>query len=115
MIRRPPRSTLFPYTTLFRSQQQVRAQLALSLEAVVSLALLPRVGGGLVLATEVMIGTAAIRAMIREGRAHHIYGAIQAGQQVGLPTMNPSLASLVQRRHGTAAGAQARSPAVQEL
>ena len=94
---------------------QIRAQLALSLEAVVSLALLPRVGGGLALATEVMIGTAAIRAMIRDGRAHHIYGAIQAGQQVGMRTMNHSLASLVKRRHVTLEDAEARSPDVKEL
>src|SRR3989475_5164912 len=95
-------------------QQQVRAQLALSLEAVVSLALLPRIGGGLALATEVMMGTAAIRAMIRDGRAHQIYGAIQAGQQVGMRTMNHSLARLVKRRHVTLEDAEARSPDVKE-
>src|SRR2546426_963139 len=71
-------------------QVQIRAQLALSLEAVVSLALLPRVGGGLALATEGLIGAAAVRAIIRDGRAHHIYGAIQAGQDGGLANTNPS-------------------------
>jgi len=96
-------------------QLQIRAQLALSLEAVVSLALLPRVGGGLALATEVMIGTAAVRAMIRDGRAHQIYSAIQAGQQVGMRTMNSSLASLLRRRQITAEDAEARSPDVKEL
>jgi len=96
-------------------QAQIRAQLALSLEAVLSLALLPRIGGGLALATEVMIGTAAIRAMIRDGRAHQIYGAIQAGQQVGMRTMDYSLARLVKRRHVTLEDAEARSPDVKEL
>jgi len=96
-------------------QLQIRAQLALSLEAVVSLALLPRVGGGLALATEVMIGTPAIRAMIREGRAHQIYASIQTGQQVGMRTMNSSLASLVKRRQITREDAEARSPDVKEL
>src|SRR3989475_1065490 len=91
-------------------QLQIRAQLALSLEAVVSLALLPRVGGGLALATEVMIGTAAVRAMIRDGRAHQIYSSIQAGQQVGMRTMNSSLADLHRRRPITRGGAEARSP-----
>src|SRR5437879_629261 len=62
-------------------QLQIRAQLALSLEAVVSLALLPRVGGGLALATEIMIGTPAIRAMIRDGRAHQIYATIQRSEE----------------------------------
>ena len=96
-------------------QLQIRAQLALSLEAVVSLALLPRVGGGLALATEVMIGTAAVRAMIRDGRAHQIYSSIQAGQQVGMRTMNSSLAGLLRRRQITREDAEARSPDVKEL
>ena len=96
-------------------QQQIRAQLALSLEAVLSLALLPRIGGGLALATEVMMGTAAIRAMIRDGRAHQLYGAIQAGQQVSMRTMNHSLAALVKRRHVTLEDAEARSPDAKEL
>ena len=96
-------------------QLQIRAQLALSLEAVVSLALLPRVGGGLALATEVMIGTPAIRAMIRDGRAHQIYASIQTGQQAGMRTMNSSLAGLVKRRQITREEADARSPDVKEL
>ena len=96
-------------------QAQIRAQLALSLEAVLSLALLPRIGGGLALATEVMMGTAAIRAMIRDGRAHQIYGAIQAGQQASMRTMNHSLAALVKRRHVTLEDAEARSPDAKEL
>ena len=96
-------------------QLQIRAQLALSLEAVVSLALLPRVGGGLVLATEIMIGTPAIRALVRDGRAHQIYATIQAGQQVGMRTMNSSLAGLVRLRKVTREDAEARSPDVKEL
>src|SRR2546427_1553749 len=96
-------------------QLQIRAQLALSLEAVVSLALLPRAGGGLVLATEIMIGTPAIRALVRDGRAHQIYATIQAGQQVGMRTMNASLAGLVRLRKVTREDAEARSPDVKEL
>src|SRR2546425_814724 len=95
-------------------QAQIRAQLSLSLEAVLSLALLPRIGGGLALATEVMMGTAAIRAMIRDGRAHQIYGAIQAGQQGGMRTMNHSLAGLVKRRHVTLQDPEGRAPAGKE-
>src|SRR5437899_6605200 len=96
-------------------QLQVRAQLALSLEAVLSLALLPRVGSGLALATEIMIATPAIRAMIRDGRAHQIYAAIQTGQQAGMRPMHSSLAGLVKRRHITLEDAEARSPDVKEL
>jgi twitching motility protein PilT len=96
-------------------QLQVRAQLSLSLEAVISLALLPRSGGGLALATEVMIATPAIRALIRDGRAHQMYTAIQSGQQAGMRTMNQSLASLVTRRQITRDTAEAHSPDVKEL
>ena len=96
-------------------QLQVRAQLSLSLEAVISLALLPRSGGGLALATEVMIATPAIRALIRDGRAHQMYTAIQSGQQAGMRTMNQSLASLVARRQITREDAEAHSPDVKEL
>jgi twitching motility protein PilT len=96
-------------------QLQIRAQLSLSLEAVVSLALLPRIDGGLALATEVMIATPAIRALIRDGRAHQIYTSIQSGQQSGMRTMNQSLASLVARRQITREDAEAHSPDVKEL
>src|SRR2546422_5415513 len=54
MIRRPPRSTLFPYTTLFRS------------------------------AHEIMIGTPAIRNIIRENKVAQMYSAIQTGKQYGM-------------------------------
>src|SRR2546427_1205917 len=96
-------------------QLQIRAQLALSLEAVVSLALLPRVGGGLALATEIMIGTPAIRAMIRDGRAHQIYATIQAGQQGGMRTKKSAAAGLLRRRQITRQDPEARSPDVKEL
>jgi len=96
-------------------QLQIRAQLALSLEAVVSLALLPRIQGGLALATEIMIATPAIRALIRDGRAHQIYTSIQSGQQAGMRTMNQSLGSLLMRRHITREDAEAHSPDVKEL
>ena len=96
-------------------QLQIRAQLSLSLEAVISLALLPRIDGGLALATEIMIATPAIRALVRDGRAHQIYTAIQSGQQAGMRTMNQSLASLVMRRQITREDAEAHSPDVKEL
>ena len=96
-------------------QLQIRAQLSLSLEAVISLALLPRIDGGLALATEIMIATPAIRALVRDGRAHQIYTAIQSGQQAGMRTMNQSLASLVMRRQITRDDAEAHSPDVKEL
>jgi twitching motility protein PilT len=81
------------------SQSQVRAQLSFTLEAVVSQQLLPKVGGGRVCATEVMIPNAAIRNLIREDKIHQIYGQMQIGQsRFGMLTMNQTLASLAQKR-----------------
>jgi twitching motility protein PilT len=96
-------------------QQQIRAQLGLSLEGVVTQALLPRRGGGLALATEVMVGTPAIKHLIREGKAHQIYAALQAGQSLGMRTLNQSLAELVRKRTVALEDALARSPEPKEL
>jgi twitching motility protein PilT len=96
-------------------QQQIRAQLGLSLEGVITQALLPRRGGGLALATEVMVGTPAIKHLIREGKAHQIYAALQAGQSLGMRTLNQSLAELVRKRTVTMEDALARSPEPKEL
>jgi twitching motility protein PilT len=81
------------------SQPQVRAQLSFSLEAVVSQILLPKVGGGRVIAVEVMIPNAAIRNLIREDKVHQLYSQMQVGQsRFGMQTMNQSLAQLIQKR-----------------
>lgn len=77
-------------------QQQVRTQLAGALQGVVSQTLCKRTGRpGRIVATEVMIGTPAIRNLIREGKTHQIYSAMQAGQQLGMHTMDQHLADLV--------------------
>ncbi len=76
-------------------QKQVRVQLASTLEAVLSQRLLPgRAYRKLVLAIEVMIGTPAVRNLIREGRVQEIYGIIQTSQKYGMWTMNSYLAKL---------------------
>lgn len=82
---------VFPST----QQRQVRTQLATNLEAIFAQALLPGANGGLVLATEVLIATSAVRAMIRDSREHEIYSVIQTGQKYGMQTLNMSLAKLV--------------------
>jgi twitching motility protein PilT len=80
-------------------QPQVRAQLSFVLEGVMSQALLPKQGGGRVLAIEVMVPNPAIRNLIREDKVHQIYSQMQVGQaKFGMQTMNQSLAGLVQRR-----------------
>ena len=77
-------------------QQQIRVQLASALQAVVTQQLLPRAAGrGRAVACEVLIATPAVRNLIREGKVHQIYSAMQAGGKYGMQTMDQSLAELV--------------------
>jgi twitching motility protein PilT len=80
-------------------RSQIRTQLSLVIEGVVCQALLPKVGGGRIVALEIMVPTPAIRNLIREDKVHQIYSAMQTGQEkLGMQTMNQSLATLYQRR-----------------
>jgi twitching motility protein PilT len=77
-------------------QQQVRVQLSTTLQGVVTQQLLPTADGqGRVAAVEIMIATPGIRNLIREGKVHQIYSAMQAGGRYGMQTMDMSLASHV--------------------
>lgn len=78
-------------------QGQVRAQLAQTLEGVVAQRLLPRRGGGRVLALEVLVGTTAVRNLIREGKTHQLLSAMQTGQKAGMVTMEAFVNDLVNR------------------
>jgi twitching motility protein PilT len=79
-------------------QQQVKLQLADSLQGVVSQLLLPHASGkGRVLATEIMIGTAGVRNLIREQEIQQIPTLMQTGSQYGMKTMDKSLKELVQK------------------
>lgn len=79
-------------------QAQVRVQLSFVLEAVISQQLVPKVGGGRVMACELMLATPAIRNLIREDKVHQIYGHMQVGQQRnGMQTMNQSLLRLLRQ------------------
>lgn len=80
-------------------QSQVRAQLAFVLEGVITQTLLPRAKGrGRVMATEIMVATPAIRALIRDDKIHQIYSAMQSGKKHGMQTMNDSLYQLYVQR-----------------
>ena len=70
-------------------KDMVRAMLSESLRAVITQALLKKKGGGRVAAFEIMIGTAAIRNLIRENKVAQMYSAIQTGQQFGMQTLAP--------------------------
>jgi twitching motility protein PilT len=76
-------------------QQQVRTQLAMCLNAVFTQVLLPKLGGGVQLAMELMVATPAVKAMIRENKLHNIDNHIQLGAKFGMQTMNQALASVV--------------------
>ena len=73
----------------------VRSMLSESLQAVISQTLLKKIGGGRVAAHEIMIGTPAIRNLIREDKVAQMYSAIQTGGALGMQTLNASLAKLV--------------------
>ena len=79
-------------------KEMVRAMLSESLRAVISQALLKKKeGGGRVAAHEIMIGTPAIRNLIRENKVAQMYSSIQTGQSVGMQTLDQNLTDLVRR------------------
>ncbi|MCY4221535.1 MAG: type IV pilus twitching motility protein PilT [Thiotrichales bacterium] len=78
-------------------KDMVRAMLSESLRAVISQTLLKKNGGGRVAAHEIMIGTPAIRNLIRENRIAQMYSAIQTGQRFGMRTLDQDLAEFVRR------------------
>ena len=76
-------------------KEMVRAMLSESLRAVISQTLLKRVGGGRIAAHEIMVGTPAIRNLIREGKIAQMYSAIQTGQGSGMQTLDQNLTELL--------------------
>src|ERR1700681_2498937 len=76
-------------------QDMVRSMLSESLRAVISQTLLKRTGDGRVAAHEIMIGTPAIRNLIREGKIAQMYSSIQTGQSAGMQTLDQCLTELV--------------------
>ena len=79
-------------------QQQVRVMLSGALQGVVCQQLVKTADGkGRVVAAEVMVATPAIRNLIREGKTHQIYSALQAGAKHGMSTMDSNLADLVKK------------------
>jgi twitching motility protein PilT len=80
-------------------QSQVRAQLAFTLEGIVTQVLLPKISGkGRVMASEVLVVTPAIRALIRDDKMHQVYSMMQAGKKYGMQTLNDSLYQLYMSR-----------------
>ena len=90
-------------------KDMIRAMLSESLRAVISQTLLKKKGGGRVAAHEIMIGTPAIRNLIRENKIAQMYSAIQTGQQFGMQTLDQNLKQIVDK--GIVTRDEARSKA----
>ena len=91
-------------------KEMVRAMLSESLQAVISQTLCKtKDGNGRVAAHEIMIGTSAIRNLIREAKVAQMYSAIQTGSNVGMQTLDQNLTELVRRNVISAAEARTKA------
>ena len=91
-------------------------QLSVALQGIVTQQLLPTADGqGRTVATEVLVPTPAVRNLIREGKTHQLYSALQTGGSHGMQTMDAALADLVRGGAITKQLAEARSSTPEEL
>jgi twitching motility protein PilT len=97
-------------------QHQVRTQLSIALQGIVTQQLLPTADGqSRVCACEVLVPTPAVRNLIREGKTHQLYSALQTGGAHGMQTMDAALADLVRGGKITRQLAESRSSTPEEL
>jgi twitching motility protein PilT len=89
--------TVSRITDVFPAEQQaqVRLQLAAALTGIVYQRLIPRIGGGMVAAHEVLIANGAVRNLIKEGKTHQLRNALLTGQKDGMITFEQSLNALI--------------------
>src|SRR4029077_19100400 len=76
----------------------IRNMLSESLQAVICQTLLKKIGGGRIAAFEIMLGTSAIRNLIREDKIAQMYSTIQTGSEVGMCTLDQYLQNLVKKQ-----------------
>ena len=91
-------------------QSQIRVQLAASLTAVVAQRLVPRQGGGMIAAFEILLANPAVRALVRDGKTHQIRNVISQSVRDGMQTLEQSLSVLI--AHGLISTEDALSRAV---
>jgi twitching motility protein PilT len=91
-------------------QPQIRSQLSNILMAICSQRLVPAIGGGRIAAAEILIGTPAVRNIIREGKSHQLDAVIQTGAEYGMQSMDKTLVNLI--HNGTITYDEARNFAV---
>jgi twitching motility protein PilT len=97
-------------------QSQVRTQLANALQGIITQTLIPtRDGKGRAVACEILIPTPGVRNLIREGKNHQIYSAMQTGGKFGMQTMDAALVELVRRGMISREEAEKRSSNPEEL
>ncbi|MEQ5836583.1 type IV pilus twitching motility protein PilT [Marinobacter sp. R17] len=90
-------------------KSMVRSMLSESLQAVISQSLMKKVGGGRIAAHEIMIGTSAIRNLIREDKVAQMYSAIQTGGSLGMQTLDQCLHRMLQKGQITREAARAKA------
>jgi twitching motility protein PilT len=91
-------------------QAQIRTMISESLLGVCTQMLMKRAGGGRVAALEILVGTPAVRNLIREGKTHQVPSAMQVGGKVGMQTMEAAVAALVSSGAVTLEEARGRIP-----
>jgi len=96
---------------VFPSEEKpmVRSMLSESLQAVISQTLMKKIGGGRIAAHEIMLGTPAIRNLIREDKVAQMYSSIQSGGNLGMQTLDQALTDLVAKRKIDRAAARAKA------
>ena len=77
-------------------QPQIKAQLANILQAIMAQRLIPSIGGGRIVASEILIANSAVRNIIREGKSHQLDNVIQTSSDEGMQSMDRTLVNLVQ-------------------
>ncbi|MBI4514508.1 MAG: type IV pilus twitching motility protein PilT [Deltaproteobacteria bacterium] len=90
-------------------QEQIRTMFAESIQAVITQTLLKQRVGGRIAALEILMGTPAVRNLIREGKVHQLPSAMQTGQAVGMQTLDMALVDMVNKGLVTREEAQSRT------
>jgi twitching motility protein PilT len=78
-------------------QAQIRVQLSAALSGIVYQRLIPRIGGGMVAAYEVLVATTAVRNLIKEGKPHQLRNQLMTGHKDGMNTLEQSLSIMIQQ------------------
>lgn len=96
-------------------KESIRVQLSMVLEAIISQALLPKISGGRVVCTEILVPNAGVRQIIRDDKIHQLQGMMEIGAKDGMHTMNSDLARLYHDNIITLSDAMRKSPDAEAL